>query len=77
MDVVIRIVPGNKARQHARVWRVHVAADRRQAHPRHWLHAKSLEHGNMAMSASNENQIFDNGRLLPVHECLSNVSESA
>ena len=71
MNIVIGIVPGQKAWQHARVGRVHIAADHRQAYSGHGMHAKLLEHGDMAMSTANEDQIFDNGRLLPLHICLS------
>ena len=74
MGIVIRIVPCEQAWQHARIGRVHVAADHRQAHSGHGVHAKLLEYGDMAMSAANEDQIFHNGRLLSVHACLSSVS---
>src|SRR6266436_9668144 len=76
MDIVIRIVPGQKAWQHARVGRVHFATDHRQAHSGHGVHAKLLEYGDMAMPAANEDQIFDNGRLLSLHTCLSKVAVS-
>ena len=55
---------------------MHVAADHRQAHSGHGMHAKLLEYGDMAMSAANEDQIFDNGRLLSLHTCVSKVAVS-
>ena len=55
---------------------MHVSADHRQAHSRHGVHAKLLEYGYMAMSTTNEDQIFHNRYLLSLHTGISKVAMS-
>ncbi len=64
MRVVEAVMPGDQTRQHARVGRVHVAADQRQAHARHGPHAEPLEDGDMAVPAADQHQILDDGGAL-------------
>ena len=57
---VERIVPGDVARQHARIGRLHVAGNERHAHPGHRPHAEALQHMHVRMAAADENEILGN-----------------
>ena len=58
------VVPGDIARQHAGIGRLTVAADQGDAHPGHRPHAKALQHANMGMAATDENEVLSDRRTL-------------
>ena len=57
--LVVRVMARHDAGEHARVWCLDIPRDQRQADPGERLHAESLQHGDMAMSAANQHQVFD------------------
>ena len=67
MRLVILIMTSDIARQHSRIGRMSIAANQGQANTRHRLHAKALEHRNMAVAAANQHQIFYNGGIGFLH----------
>src|SRR6516162_10826929 len=58
------VMPGDTARQHARIGRLDVAADQGDAHPRHRPHAKALQHTDMGMPAADEDEILSDRNAL-------------
>ena len=57
--LVVIVVSGDEARQHARIGRMRLPADYGQTHAWHWAHTKTLEHCDVAMPAADEHQILD------------------
>ena len=57
VDLIVVVVAGNIAWQHARVGRVHVGANHGQAHAGFGLHAKALEHAHMAVAAAYQHDV--------------------
>ena len=62
MNVVVIVMAGNKARQHARIRRMDIAADEREANAGQRLHAELFENRNVAVTAADQDQVFDDGR---------------
>jgi hypothetical protein len=58
------ITPRDIPRQHARIGRLDVAADERDARPGHRPHAKALQHADMGMAAADENEILSDRNAL-------------
>ena len=50
-------MPGDVARQHARIGGMHVAGYQRRPDPRQGLHGERLEDGDMAVTAADQDQI--------------------
>ena len=67
MNVVVGVVSGDVAREHSGIWRLHVAADKRDPYPRHRLHAEALEHDDVAVPATDEHEILDDRCECVVH----------
>ena len=67
MGVVEPVMAGHQPRQHAGIRRVHVAANECQPDPGQRLHAEPLEHGDMAVAASDQDQILDHRRVVFFH----------
>ena len=65
--LVVAVVAGDVAWQHARVRRVAVAADHRQAHARHRIHAKHLEHDRMAVTAADQHDVAQDRLFAGLH----------
>ncbi len=59
--VVIVVQARDITRQHAGIGRVDVARDQGQAHPGHRLHAKSPQHRDVRVSATDEYQVLYDG----------------
>ena len=68
VHIVMAVVACNVAGQHARVGRVAVAADQRQAHTRHGLHAPHLEHDSMAVAAADQHNIAQDRLFTRLHQ---------
>src|SRR6266849_297806 len=68
MHVVVVVVTSNAAWQHAGIGRMDVAAEHRQAHTRKGLHAEHSEDGDMAVAASDQDQVFDGHRMMALHD---------
>src|SRR6516162_7491543 len=58
------VMPGDTARQHARIGRLDVAADQRDPHARHRPHAKGLQHMDMGMPAADEDEVLSDRNAL-------------
>ena len=67
---VIVVMAGHVAGQHARVRRVGVRAHQGDAQPRHWLHAKGLEHAHMAVPATDQDQVAKNRACRRLHAAI-------
>ena len=65
--VVEAIMAGDQAGQHARIGRMGIAADHRDAHAVDRLHGKALDHRDVAVTAAQQNQILDDGRVALIH----------
>ena len=68
MHLVVAVVAGNVARQHARIRGVRIAADHRQSHPGNGPHAEALEHHHMAVPAADEDDIAQDGLVGITHQ---------
>ncbi len=68
MHVVITVMPGDIARQHAGVGGVGIPADHRQPHPGLGLHGKPFKHTHMAVASADQNNIAQDGLFGVMHE---------
>ena len=73
MRLVKFVVAGQVARQHARIGRVHVACDDREADAGQRVHAELLEHDHMTVPAADEDEVFDDGVLAGFHLVYSRL----
>ena len=68
VHIVIVVVARDVAWQHARVRRVAVAADQRQAHTRHGFHTPHLEHDSMAVAPADQHNIAQDRLFTRLHQ---------
>ena len=61
MDVGKTVMAGDVARQHARIRRVGIGADHRQAHAGQRLHGKHVQHADVAMAAADQHDVSQHG----------------
>ena len=70
MGVIEAVMSGDQARQHARIGRVGIPADQRQADAGDRPHAEALEHGDMAVAAAEQHQILEHRNIGLLHRLL-------
>jgi hypothetical protein len=59
MHVVVVVMTSNEAWQHARIGRLDVSTDHRQAHSREGLHAEHFEDGDMTVATPDQDEVFE------------------
>ena len=67
MRFVVRVVPGDEARQHPGVGRMDIAADQGQLDAGNRLHAEALEDGDVAMPPADQHKVLDDRRRQDMH----------
>ena len=77
MHLVVSVMAGDVAGQHARIRRVRVAADQRQAHARNRLHAEALEHADVTVATADQNDIPQDRLIRLLHRSLSRFAGSS
>ena len=76
VHIVEFVVAGNQSGQHAGVRRVNVSTNQGDANPGHWFHAKALQHDDMTVATSDQDQVLDDRcavRLHPIFLCRRTV----
>lgn len=58
MRLVIFIVPGDIARQHAGVGRVHISRNHGEANTAQGLHAEAFNHSNVAVASADKHEVL-------------------
>ena len=61
MRLIERVVSGDQARQHAGIGRIDIAANEGEANPRHRPHAETPQDRDMAVPATDQHEVLDNG----------------
>ena len=63
VGIVECVMTGQQTRQHAGIGRLHVFADQRQANTGYGLHGEGFEHRDVAVAASDEDEVFDSREI--------------
>ena len=67
MHIVVVVVTGDVAWQHAGVWRVCTAAYQRESHTGRWLHGEIAQHADMAVTTADQDNIAKYGLVSGLH----------